>query len=78
MFPPNNITEFNLGGRLMPKCLLESDSSVDKVLDALIFINGQGAIISGNSFDVSDFPSKVENSVNPAWRKAITNLVIGL
>ncbi|KAI1470849.1 uncharacterized protein F4812DRAFT_450063 [Daldinia caldariorum] len=38
-----------------------------------------GRVISGNSFDVSGFPSTgIQNSVNPVWRTAILNLVIGL
>lgn len=76
MFPHNNITEYNIGGRLIPKRLLETNSTA--LLDALKFIIAEGGIVSGNSLDVSGFPIGVQNSVNPAWRTAIINMVIGL
>lgn len=76
MFPRNNITEYNIGGRLIPKQLLETDSTA--LLDALKFIIAEGGFVSGNSLDVSGFPIGVQNSVNPVWRTAIMNMVIGL
>ncbi|KAI1459599.1 hypothetical protein F4805DRAFT_455765 [Annulohypoxylon moriforme] len=79
MFPDNNITEYNIGGRLIPKSLLESKSSAASLLDALNFITSQGGAVSGSSMDVSKFPSiGINNSVNPVWRSAILDLVIGL
>lgn len=42
MFPRNNITEYNIGGRLIPKQLLETDSTA--LLDALKFIIAEGGL----------------------------------
>lgn len=79
MFPYNNITEYNIGGRLIPKSLVETNSSAATLLDTLNFIITQGGIVSGSSLDVSSFPSGgVQNSVNPVWRTSILDLVIGL
>ncbi|KAK5994000.1 FAD-linked oxidoreductase sor8 [Cladobotryum mycophilum] len=79
MFPYNNITAYNIGGRMIPKSLVSTDSSAETLLDALKFILSQGGGVSGSSLDVSGFPKGgVHNSVNPAWRTAILNLVIGL
>ncbi|KAI5862507.1 hypothetical protein GGS23DRAFT_610167 [Durotheca rogersii] len=79
MFPVNNITEYNIGGRLVPKSLLQTNSSAESLLDAINFITSRGGVVSGNSMDVSSFPSGgVRNSVNPVWRTAVLDLVIGL
>ncbi|KAI1080908.1 hypothetical protein F5B20DRAFT_588868 [Whalleya microplaca] len=79
MFPVNNITEYNIGGRLIPKSLLEINSSKESFFDAINFITSQGGFVAGNSLDVSSFPSTgVDNSVNPVWRSTILDLVIGL
>ncbi|KAK7983488.1 MFS transporter [Apiospora arundinis] len=79
MFSYNNITEYNLGGRLIPKSLVETKSSAAALIDAIRYINKQGGAVFGLSMDVSGFPTGgIQNSVNPAWRSAIMNMVIGL
>ncbi|KAI1662066.1 hypothetical protein F4813DRAFT_343340 [Daldinia decipiens] len=79
MFPVDNITEYNIGGRLIPKSLLETNSSAASFFEALNFITSQGGVVSGNSLDVSGFPrTGVNNSVNPVWRTTILNIVFGL
>ncbi|KAK6860497.1 hypothetical protein PG995_004133 [Apiospora arundinis] len=79
MFSYNNITEYNLGGRLIPKFLVETNSSAAALIDAIRYINEQGGAVFGLSMDVSGFPTGgIQNSVNPAWRSAIMNMVIGL
>ncbi|KAI0012471.1 hypothetical protein F4779DRAFT_567684 [Xylariaceae sp. FL0662B] len=79
MFSVDNITEYNIGGRLIPKSLLETNSSTASLLDAINFITSQGGVVSGSTLDVSGFPSTgVNNSVNPVWRSTVVDLVIGL
>lgn len=75
--PPPNITEYNIGGRLIPRTLLESQSSATSVVNAYRFINEAGAVISGVNVNVSN-GTKVPNSVNPVWRSSITSNVIGV
>lgn len=79
MFSRYNITQFNIGGRLIPASLVETEASTAALLDVLNNIMSDGVIISGAIFDVSAFPyDGVRNSVNPVWRDAILDLVIGM
>ncbi|KAI1807405.1 hypothetical protein F4811DRAFT_472416 [Daldinia bambusicola] len=79
MFPYNNKTEYNIGGRLIPKSLVETEASAAALMDAIRYINGQGGVVSGSAIDVSKFPTGgVQNSVNPVWRSSIMSMVIGL
>jgi len=79
MIPSNNITEYNIGGRLMPRSLVETSQSTDELVDALKFIVNNGGVVSGSVLDVSDSPARgIFNSVNPVWRTAIFDAVIGL
>ncbi|KAI1852847.1 hypothetical protein JX266_002388 [Neoarthrinium moseri] len=66
----------NIGGRLVPRSLLSSDSSIASLTDALQFIVTNGAVISGLSVNVNQAPS-IPNSVNPAWRTAAFSAVVG-
>ncbi|GFP56514.1 FAD-linked oxidoreductase sor8 [Trichoderma asperellum] len=75
--PPPNVTEYNIGGRLIPRTLLESQTSATSVVNAYRFINEAGAVISGVNVNVSN-GTKVPNSVNPVWRSSITSNVIGV
>lgn len=75
--PPPNVTEYNIGGRLIPRTLLTSQSSATSLVNAYRFINEAGAVISGVNVNVSN-GTKVPNAVNPAWRSSITSNVIGV
>ncbi|RYP65454.1 hypothetical protein DL769_006309 [Monosporascus sp. CRB-8-3] len=79
LIPFNNISGYHFGGRLIPRSLVETSSSVSKLMDALKFIVDNGGGIGGNHFDVSRFPAGgISNSVNPVWRTAIFDAVVGL
>ena len=75
MTPPSNITEFQLGGRLIPRSLVKSNSH--GLTAALRTINANGAVISGVSVNVSQNAGTPDNSVNPAWRDAVFDAVVG-
>lgn len=75
--PSANITEFNLGGRLLPRTLAESDEGLDKMVQAIRDVNNAGAVLSGIVVNVSK-GQKVPNSVNPTWRTSIISAVLGL
>lgn len=75
--PTPGVTEYNIGGRHIPRTLLESYNTAVSVVDAYRFINDNGAVISGVSVNVRK-GAKFSNAVNPAWRTAITSKVIGL
>lgn len=74
--PTNNITGDNIGGRLIPRSLVETNST--EMLEAIEYIVGSNGVFSGVSVNVSGFPLGVDNSVNPMWRTAIFNTVIAL
>ncbi|KAM7210500.1 hypothetical protein V8F06_014113 [Rhypophila decipiens] len=67
--PYQNITEFNIGGRLIPKSLVANRKSADSLANAIEYITANGGIFAGISADVSKGPS-IPNSAHPAWRKS--------
>ncbi|KAJ5607773.1 hypothetical protein N7537_004392 [Penicillium hordei] len=76
MSPPDNITDQLAGGRLIPRSVVEENlADLTTVLRNIVEGNG-GFLISGvmvNSSRVA-YP---DNSVNPAWRDALMDIVIG-
>lgn len=84
MSPPLNITEYNIGGRLIPRSVVEFNASA--FTDTLWGILHQGGVISGitvnatlnNNSSSSSSSNKMENAVHPAWRTAAANIVVAL
>lgn len=74
--PFNNVTEYNIGGRLIPRDLVETNMTA--LMSALKFLVAEGAGISGVSVNVSSYPIGVANSVNPLWRTSIYSFVLGM
>lgn len=68
--PYQNITEFNIGGRLIPTSLVTNDESAASLADAIKHITTNGGIFAGVSADVSKAPS-IPNSAHPEWRKSV-------
>ncbi|KAK3314604.1 hypothetical protein B0H66DRAFT_535515 [Apodospora peruviana] len=54
--PYQNITEFNIGGCLIPKSLVTDPKSTDSLADAIRYITADGGIFAGVSADVSKAP----------------------
>jgi hypothetical protein len=75
MNPPSNVTEYQLGGRLIPRSIVESNSSA--LVAAMQNVNNQGAVISGVSVNATQKPGYPINAVNPVWRTAAIDLVFG-
>ncbi|EPS33802.1 hypothetical protein PDE_08764 [Penicillium oxalicum 114-2] len=74
MNPHSNITEAQIGGRLMPRDVIEYDT--DGLFMTLRDIVEMGVVVSGVSLNVSR-NSVPENAVNPAWRDAAISVVLG-
>ncbi|KAJ5899376.1 FAD-linked oxidoreductase sor8 [Penicillium taxi] len=74
MNPHSNVTEAQIGGRLMPRSTVEQSTSA--LISALRNIATQGIVISGVSLNVSR-PEIPLNAVNPAWREAAISFVLG-
>ncbi|ORY67015.1 uncharacterized protein BCR38DRAFT_464340 [Pseudomassariella vexata] len=77
MNPAPNITQYNIGSRLLPNSLLSSNISAASLVDALAFILDNDGVVSGLSVNVSRIPD-VPNAVNPAWRQTIISAVVGI
>ncbi|KAF3018027.1 hypothetical protein E8E15_007098 [Penicillium rubens] len=76
MSPPINITDQLPGGRLIPRSVVEQDLPDLNTIFRNIVERNAGFLISGvmvNSSRVA-YP---DNSVNPAWRDALMNVVTG-
>ncbi|KAJ5456356.1 hypothetical protein N7530_011630 [Penicillium desertorum] len=76
MSPPINITDQLPGGRLIPRSVVEQNLPDLNTIFRNIVERNAGFLISGvmvNSSRVA-YP---DNSVNPAWRDALMNVVIG-
>ncbi|KAI1436360.1 hypothetical protein GGR50DRAFT_651932 [Xylaria sp. CBS 124048] len=79
LIPFNNITEYNIGGRLIPRSLVVDDESIPPLMNAIKYILGEGGGIAGSHFNVSRFPLQgTANAVNPVWRDSIFDAVLGL
>jgi hypothetical protein len=74
--PEMNITDFNLGGSLVPRSLVASDTSATAFVGALKSIIGNGGILAGISMDVSRQPP-IPNSVHPDWRDSLFLAFLG-
>jgi len=70
-----NVSDYTLGGRLIPRSLVEDDT--EALVDAIRFISSQ-TLMSGVTFNVSKgVSSPDEVAVNPYFRKAIASIAIG-
>lgn len=78
MTPACTITEFLLGGRLIPRWVMERNAH--ELVNRFRIINEYGAIVSGISINVAagHRHRHADNAVNPAWREAATDIVIGM
>lgn len=74
---PWNVSNAQLGGRLIPKSLIEDNSTA--LLDALRTLTDNfGIEVSGVTLNVSQGTSAPGgNSVNPIWRTAVFDCVLG-
>lgn len=76
MNPVANITEAQMGGRLIPRSLIDSNAEALTTAFRKILASETGVVLSGISVNVSrqDAP---DNAVNPFWRESVLDLVIG-
>ncbi|KAJ9259032.1 CAZyme family AA7 [Paecilomyces variotii] len=76
MNPVANITEAQMGGRLIPRSLIDSNAEALTTAFQRILASETGVVLSGISVNVSrqDAP---DNAVNPFWRESVLDLVIG-
>ena len=76
MDPFYQITNANLGGRLVSRDVVKHNRT--GLMDTIRALNGYGSIVSGVSIDASKKADHFHNAVNPVWRKASIDIVVGL
>ena len=74
MNPMSNVTEAQIGGRMIPRSTVENNSSA--LVAAFRKIAHYGAAISGVSMNASR-NAIPDNAVNPAWRDIAIDIVLG-
>ncbi|PWY96635.1 FAD binding domain protein [Aspergillus sclerotioniger CBS 115572] len=74
MNPMSNVTEAQIGGRMIPRSTVENNSSA--LITAFRTIANYGAAISGVSMNASR-NAIPDNAVNPAWRGIAIDIVLG-
>ncbi|KAI0012466.1 FAD binding domain protein [Xylariaceae sp. FL0662B] len=75
--PETNISELNLGGRLIPRSLVASDTSAASLTSVIESILSNGGILAGVSMDVSRAPTS-PNAPHPAWRETLFLAFLGM
>lgn len=73
---PYNISEYNMGGRLIQRSTVEQKN--DGLIAGIREIIGKGSVVSGVSFYTPVKPEYADNSVNPALRNSVFDAVLGL
>ena len=74
--PPWNVSQDQIGGRLIPRSLVQQNGSA--LVQAQRKIIDTGAVMSGVAINVSQAVSSPDaNAVNPYWRTALFDMVIG-
>ncbi|KAI1647062.1 FAD-binding domain-containing protein [Daldinia loculata] len=72
-----NVSDFTLGGRLMPRELVQDQDSTDALVNAVRTISSQ-ALMSGVSFNVANAVSSPSDiAANPYFRKTLFSAVVG-
>lgn len=77
MNPEMNITEMNIGGRLIPRSLVSSNSSAARLCKAINHILHNNGIFAGIAENVGTPPSS-PNSIHPYWRETVFLAFFGM
>ncbi|KAI1407440.1 FAD-binding domain-containing protein [Hypoxylon sp. FL1857] len=73
-----NVSDYHMGGRLIPRDLVEDDDSNEALVGAIRHITSQ-TLMSGVAFNVANaVASPDEVAANPYFRKTIFSAVIGM
>ncbi|KAK7731044.1 hypothetical protein SLS53_008846 [Cytospora paraplurivora] len=76
MNPDMRITEMNIGGRLIPRSLVASESSAATLASAIKHISSKFGILAGVSMNVGKQPTS-PNSAHPYWRESLFLAFLG-
>jgi FAD/FMN-containing dehydrogenase len=77
--PTTNVSNLNIGGRLIPRTLVESGGERLAAAIRNITSSSSGVVFSGVTFNVSAHaPPGYGSAVNPYWRDAVFSAVFGV
>ncbi|ROW06279.1 hypothetical protein VPNG_08072 [Cytospora leucostoma] len=76
MNPDMRIMEMNIGGRLIPRSLVASDSSTASLADAIKHISSRFGMLAAVSMNVGKQPTS-PNSAHPYWRESLFLAFLG-
>ncbi|KAJ8069916.1 hypothetical protein OCU04_000324 [Sclerotinia nivalis] len=74
--PDINIMELNLGGSIIPRSLVASNSSATSLVNGIKSILNNGGMLAGVSMDVNQAPTH-PNAVHPDWRNSLFLAFLG-
>ncbi|PQE23176.1 FAD binding domain-containing protein [Rutstroemia sp. NJR-2017a BVV2] len=74
--PEMNITELNIGGSIIPRSLVASNTSATSLVNAIKSILSNGGILAGVSMDASRVPTS-PNAAHPSWRSSLFLAFLG-
>ncbi|TEY32894.1 hypothetical protein BOTCAL_0709g00030 [Botryotinia calthae] len=74
--PDMNITELNLGGSIIPRSLVASNTSATSLVNGIKSILNSDGILTGVSMDVSQAPTH-PNAAHPDWRNSLFLAFLG-
>lgn len=77
MSPPTPVSDIQIGGRFVPRSLIESRNGTKALMAAMEDIANKVGAISGIALNASQKNGSVPNSANPAWRSIILDVVVG-
>ncbi|TGO47640.1 hypothetical protein BCON_0269g00060 [Botryotinia convoluta] len=77
MNPPNPVNNIQIGGRFIPRSLVESRNECKALMVALRDISNKVGAISGIALNASKKKGHIANSVHPQWRNLLFDAVVG-
>ena len=75
--PSLYVSELNIGGRLVPRSIVDSSNSIGDLVKVVKQIIESGAIFAGVCLDVRKEPTS-PNAILPAWRNAFFLAFLGM
>ncbi|RAL67215.1 hypothetical protein DID88_007990 [Monilinia fructigena] len=77
MNPPNPVNNIQIGGRFIPRSLVESSNGSQNLMNAVRDISNKVGAISGIALNASQKEGHIANSAHPQWRQVLFDAVVG-
>lgn len=77
MNPPNPANAIQIGGRFIPRSLVQAKDKNKALMTAIRDISNKVGAVSGIAVNASKKKGHIENSVLPQWRDIIFDAVVG-